>query len=746
MPQPTTTSSNPSGNPKLDAALEYAGRGWAVFPCQPKKKQPLTAHGLKDASTDPEQIRAWWTECPEANVAIATGERSGVTVLDVDVKPWKNAHGDETLAALIAERGALPLTRCQQTWSGGLQYLFAYAAGVRNSAGKVGPHLDIRGGGGYIVVPPSVVEDDGQPEGTYSWVNEAEPAPMPEWLLERIKTAGGKQSKARSTNAPAWVDEYVDGAPDGSRDHTCVRLLGRYSQMRPPLSKAEITRLLSWAEASLDHEGQPFPAETVLEKIDRLFNAMAHELVDYPLTDAGNAERTIALYGDRFRWVPSGDRGEWLAWDGLRWAPGSTDVVRRYALETARATQAAAVRLDKDERRGGNSKKAILRHALDSEEARNINPAVQLARIVPGVVAKAEALDTHPFLLNVTNGTLDLRTGQLRRPEPQDMLTQAIAVPYDPAAPAPRWGRFLHEIFLGKQDVIDYVQRAVGYTLTGGIEEQCFFLLHGGGENGKSTFIGVLSALLGEYAVKLDQEAVLFAEKNRGRGASPEIMRLRGKRLAFVDEMERDRALDEARIKALTGSEQSSGRNLYEGTREFRNTAKVWFDLNDLPAFTGVDRGIARRPRVIPFDRRFSPEEQDKTLLEALKEELPGILAWAVKGCLAWQQDGLRAPESVDLVTRAYVEEQNHLPVFLRESYAPDPRGRVSGSDLQAEYQGFCVQRGEEPMSWQRQVTPFLRSVAKLRHERTKHGKLWLGLRRLDPTLPESSDARTWPV
>jgi putative DNA primase/helicase len=324
-------------------------------------------------------------------------------------------------------------------------------------------------------------------------------------------------------------------------------------------------------------------------------------------------------------------------------------------------------------------------------------------------------------------------------------LTQAIAVPHEPDAQAPRWEQFLREVFKSDAEVIAYFQRAVGYTLTGSIQEQCFFLLHGGGENGKSTCMGVLSDLWGDYAVKADQETVLFAEKNRGRGASPELMRLQGKRLAFIDEMERERSLDEARIKALTGSEQSSGRNLYEGTIEFMNTAKIWFDLNDLPKFTGVDRGISRRPRVIPFDQRFPPELQDKTLLDTLKRELPGILAWAVRGCLAWQRDGLMPPGSVSLATREYVEEQNHLPAFLRDCYYPDSQGEVSGADLQQEYAGWCVQNGVDQMRWQTQVVPFLKS-AKLKHERTKHGKLWIGLRKIDPSLPIPERAGKWHV
>jgi putative DNA primase/helicase len=284
---------------------------------------------------------------------------------------------------------------------------------------------------------------------------------------------------------------------------------------------------------------------------------------------------------------------------------------------------------------------------------------------------------------------------------------------------------------MGNEAVIAYVQRAIGYSVTGSNAEQALFFEHGAGDNGKSTFIEAITGVLGEdYTTPVDKEAVLAADKNKGRGAAPELMQLRGKRLGHISENDADRVLDEGRIKALTGSAKTNARDLYQSNAPFDNTVKLWFDLNTLPKFSGVDDGIARRPRVIPFDWRVPPDRKDRKLPEKLRAEAPGILAWIVAGAVAWHRDGLALPPEVEYATREYVDEQNHLPAFFRDCYALDPGGVVLGGDIQKEYAGWCMNRGEPAFDYQRKVVPFLRNVMKLREHKGKHGKVWTGLLR----------------
>jgi putative DNA primase/helicase len=408
------TASLPAAFPTasmLDAALAYATHGWPVFPLVPREKTPLTAHGFKDATTDEAQIRAWWTQWPDANIGTPTGLVTRRSVVDEDNKPWKGATGSKTMDALTTIYDALPETLAQTTWSGGKQRLFAYNPEAVNSAHSYGEYVDGRNDGGYVAIPPSHVVDC-EREGTYAW--NADPfttplAPMPDWLVERArggpytpesdKKAGvvGKDGKRR--NAPRWADALIGGVGEGSRDDTATRLIGRYSQMRPPLSRAEIERfMLTWA-ASCEPE---FPGDAVQEKLDRLFKAMDTGLLDLALTDAGNSERLVLLYGDRFRWAV--DRKTWLAWDGRRWAEGSEDRVRALALDAIRQTQAAAVRLDDHHARQGHAKRDMLLHAIRSEDRRRIDNAVALARILPGVEILDKMLDQLPMLLNVRTG------------------------------------------------------------------------------------------------------------------------------------------------------------------------------------------------------------------------------------------------------------------------------------------------------------------------------------------------------
>jgi putative DNA primase/helicase len=713
----------------LNAALEYARHGIPVFPLVPRAKHPLTKNGFKDATTDEAKITEWWTVSPEANIGVPTGLVTRRSVVDMDMKPWKGAYGDKTIAGLVLMHGALPATLSQTTWSGGTQYFFAYNPECVNSTHSYGEFIDGRNDGGYVAVPPSHVVD-GEREGTYAWHSDpftTPLAPMPEWLVERgrsgpytpesEKKPGGVSRDGKRRNPHGWADALVGGVSEGSRDDTATRLIGRYSQLR--LSRTEIERfMLAWAAACTP----PFDEKIVLEKIDRLFKVMDSGLVDLPTTDAGNAERLVLLHGDRFRWAV--DRKTWLAWDGRRWAEGSEDKVRALALDTIRQTQAAAVRLDNDHR-----KSAIAQHAIRSEDRRRIDNAVALARILPGVAIEDKMLDQHPMLLNVLNGTIDLRTGELRPHDPELYITQVVQVEYHADAKAPTWEKFLNDIFLGKLDVIAYVQRAIGYSVTGSNAQQELFFEHGAGDNGKSTFIEAVASVMGDdYTTPVDKEAVLAADKNKGRGATPELMRLKGKRLGYISENDADRVLDEGRIKSLTGSKKTTGRGLYEATSAFDNTIKIWFDLNTLPKFTGVDKGIERRPKVIPFDFTVPPEHKDSKLPEKLLAEAQGILAWIVAGAVAWNQQGLAVPAEVEYATREYIDEQNHLPAFFGDCYERDPHGVITGGDLQKEYAEWCRNRGEEPYDYQRKVVPFLRDRMKLRENKSKHGKTWIGV------------------
>ena len=312
------------------------------------------------------------------------------------------------------------------------------------------------------------------------------------------------------------------------------------------------------------------------------------------------------------------------------------------------------------------------------------------------VIVRAEDLDQNGWLLNCRNCTIDLKTGAAREHSPADMLTRRIGVTYDPKAKAPRWLKFLGRIMRDDQEMIDFLQRAIGYTLTGDVSEQCLFFLYGHGRNGKSTFIETMLKLLDEYAIKTPTETLMMRDN---KAATNDLARLYGMRAVVAKETDEGQRLAEAVIKDLTGGDKITARFLYQEFFEFRPSHKLWMYGNHKPIVRGSDLGIWRRIRLIPFAVTIPEDERDPTLHWRLEEELPGILNWALEGCLKWQREGLGNPKVAKVATEEYREEMDVLGEFLQECCVIAPDGRLTAAQLYTEYSAWCSQMGERPIS-----------------------------------------------
>ena len=326
---------------------------------------------------------------------------------------------------------------------------------------------------------------------------------------------------------------------------------------------------------------------------------------------------------------------------------------------------------------------AAIKHALKWEEANRIAACLELVRSEPGIPALPEQLDIDPMLLTVLNGTLDLRTGELREHRREDLITKLAPVNYDPDAQCPVWMRFLARILDGNDPLMRYLQRVVGYCLTGDVTEQMMWFLHGSGSNGKSTFLGVLLSMFGDYGMQSVSE-LLMAKDHEAHPA--ERAALFGKRLVATVETEEGKRMAESLMKQLTGGDRITARKMYRDFFEFTPTHKILLAANHRPTIRGTDRAVWRRIKLVPFTTTISEAEKDRALPDKLKAEAPGVLAWAVRGCLDWRREGMGEPEAVREATAEYQAEQDTLGEFLDACCLVHPDAAVKASELLSAY------------------------------------------------------------
>ena len=461
------------------------------------------------------------------------------------------------------------------------------------------------------------------------------------------------------------------------------------------------------------------------DEIRAIARSICHYDPDSPLltknnTDLGNAERFAEYVEDKLRFIHAW--GAWMTWDGRRWRHDQSGSVFRLARDLVRLLAAMAQRGE-----AGAGGKALLDHALQTERAARFNAMVSLSQHL--LHLSVEQLDQEPWLLNVKNGTLDLRTGALRAHHREDWLTKLAPVVYDPTATCPRWEEFLARIMAGNAALIRYLQRAVGYTLTGITSEQALFFLYGVGANGKSTFIEVIRAMMGDHATAADFSTFQRRETD---GARNDLARLAGARMVSAVEPERGRPMAESVVKQITGGDPVAARFLFKEYFEYTPVFKLWWAANQRQPVTGTDYGMWRRIRLIPFTVTIPEQERDPALKQKLLAELPGILAWAVRGCLEWQQDGLGTPAEVREATEDYREAMDPLGGFLAEHCAVEPGATATARELYAGYQRWAEANAEQPIA-QRTFAARL-SERGLQSARGARGvRLWRGIRVREP-------------
>ena len=424
-----------------------------------------------------------------------------------------------------------------------------------------------------------------------------------------------------------------------------------------------------------------------------------------PMNDLGNSRRLVKKHGETIRFCH--DAGKWYCWDGHRWIKDETSEIIRKAkcIVDDMLKQAIAMCKDAISSADDNSleaARAFERHAVSSGNHRRIVAMISQAESEPGITILAGDLDVDPWVFNCANGAIDLRTGELHPHNRDDLISKISNMPYDPDAQCPIWERFIKEIFVNDNELIHFVHQACGYTLTGDTSEQVFFILHGCGSNGKSTFISVLRDILGDYETKTSTDTLV--EKNNSSNTN-DLAALRGARLVSAIETSAGKRLAEALVKELTGQDAVTARFLYKEFFTFVPVFKLWLGCNHVPVIQGQDHGIWRRIRLVPFDVQFQDPDhttgpyKDKDLPEKLKSEYQGILAWLVRGCLDWQKEGLSTAKAVRAATGKLQQDMDVLGGFLGECCIFESNAQVTAKGLYAAYCDWTTANGEKPLS-----------------------------------------------
>lgn len=441
----------------------------------------------------------------------------------------------------------------------------------------------------------------------------------------------------------------------------------------------------------------------------------------YSFDDTGNAQRFCDLFGGKVRYSYTDKR--WLYYDGRKWCTDMTGTIGRLADKSVEAMAAEAqAYAEIDAAEGGDMSKAFQKHVKASRS--NKSKKAMLSEAMHYVPIMPSQLDRHKGHINTPAGAIELKTGRIIEHSPEHYFSKLTNAEYDLHAECPLWLKFLEDIFAGDRELIRYVQKAVGYSLSGSTAEQCMFFLLGSGRNGKSTFIEVIREIFGDYASNIQPESIMV-RRSGGSAINSDIARLKGARLVTCSEPNEGARLNEGLIKQLTGGDPVTARKLYGEEFEFQPEFKLWVSTNHKPIIRGTDIGVWRRIHLIPFNVQIPESKVDRQLKYKLEGELTGIFRWAVDGCLLYRKEGLRMPKVMQDSVKEYHREMDVLSAFIEDCCTEGKGLSVQSSQLYAAYLKWAEQGNEYTMS----ATKFSVEIAK-RYEKvhTRGGKYFNGL------------------
>jgi putative DNA primase/helicase len=493
---------------------------------------------------------------------------------------------------------------------------------------------------------------------------------------------------------------------------------------------------------------------------------MAVNLLDFANTDLGNGERFAACHAGNLLHVHG--RG-WHVWAGTHWQPdesgaaieGAKTVTRRLARDAAEAANAAG-RTPVNPTTGRpmgmlTPAEQAEKWAIASQSARHLYAMAELAASEPGMAATGLQLDTDPYLLNATDGTIDLRTGKTGKHDPRHRITRVCPASLRAAGPSQRWYQFLDEI-LPDPRLQAYVQRAIGCSLVGKQRDHVIFIAYGGGGNGKGTLFRAVRAAVGPYYGALPAEAVIETSNQQHPTLYADLF---GKRIVVTAELPRGKKIDEGRLNSISGGDAIKARYIGQDFFEFEPSHTPWLATNDKPRITSTDNGIWRRLRLIPFLQTIPAERRDPTLDDQLAACRNAILAWCVEGAVAYLSDGLGTCDAVTDATDNYRSEEDLFGAALDDlttdkrfdgtpiAYA-DERGHITKTALRSLLAAWYADAGYQYAPNDRQIKQEMDRrgiVEKKIQTESSNARAWACLRQRDNLpaewLPKQA-ARSW--
>ena len=730
-------------------ALQYVEQGFRVFTCRKGSKAPATPNGWHDATRDKDELTEMFARDPQANIAIVIED--GFCVIDVDeYKPGAAFRFEE----LCNELGDLPDCPTQITARGGKHLLFRVPTDVPLRHGT-----EVFGGGvdflvkGYILVQNAHIDG----AGSYVWDNAIDELSGAPYLPDAwIRAAMIPRSRTPREQAPAikshtWAafdgvgyEKYASAAldaecrrvldaPAGTKNEVifkaaaCVGELvivgalshaDAFARLFEAASHRDMAssdpdgddKLIDCIDRGLD-QGKKNPRSLPERDVDRRraereASLPSHEpdLMVQMCNDLGNADRLIGMYGDDLRYVH--EWGRWITWDGKRWDTRSSGLASMLAEDVSRAyLRQVSEHKGKATGDASEAEKGFSKHHERWARASASNVVrggmLKAAEHRPEVAMPHDALDVDPWLLNLSNGIINVKTGQFQPHNPLLLCSRLAGASYDAGAKCPKWESLASRIFNNDAGLIAFVRRSMGIALTGDVSEQYLWFLHGGGGNGKSTLAKVMCSLLGEYYHKANDDFLV----TDGRARHPtEFVGLFNRRLVTCAEPNQAQSLDEGRVKALTGGEQIAARGMRQDFWSFDPTFKLWVQANHKPKATADDFAIWRRILLVPFEVFVPPSERETDIDAQLERELPGILNWCLDGASDWLTNGLNPPQSVTDATDRYRTETDPVGMFLGDEdwVTVDPAEFVSSQRLYKVYRQWCEENGRRPVASQK--------------------------------------------